>query len=201
MDNRQETLEILFAFRHSGVNLQKWGYLMDYKHLFILFCLLTLSACEHFPALQNQHQKGAVSDDPSVIVFEEQEPVVVRGNDEIMSNENVIVYPVEGDLSSKHQTFPEYRGVLDNTTRGGYTVFDSSVTVFAVEGRTGRPQYLPNYSVPKYAEQYRPTQTMPTYANNGPLMPMAGQPQRVPSAPLAITPTGRRSAPVLTTYE
>ncbi len=169
---------------------------MRYKHFIIMITLFTLGACEHFPAYREKPQIV----EPAVVVFEDLKPIKIRARDEIMSNENVIVYPVDGDLSKKRQTFPEYRGVLENTTRGGYTVFDSSVTVFAVEGRTGRPQYLPNYSVPQYSEQYRTTQPI-AYADNGPLIPMRGQQQRVPSVPLAITPAGRRSSPVLTAYE
>lgn len=170
---------------------------MRYKHFIIVITLFALSACEHFPPLK----KEPVVEDPSVVVFEEPEPVEVRSNDEIMSNENVIVYPVEGNLSKKRQEFPEYRGVMENTTRGGYTVFDSSVTVFAVEGTTHRPQYLPRYSVPQYAEQYVARSRSYTQTS-GPLVPMAGETfaQPVPIAP-KMTEAGRRSAPVLTAYE
>lgn len=170
---------------------------MYYKQIFTIVSLIVLGGCQHF----SLGQAKTVVDDPSVVIFEEPKPAVVRSNAEIMSGENVIVYPVDGDLSLERKTFPEYRGVMENTTRGGYTVFDSSVTVFSVEGRTDRPEYLPHYSVPKYAEQYRAQPVATRYNDNGPLMPITGQAQQKTSAPLAITPTGRRSAPVLTAYE
>lgn len=100
------------------------------------------------------------------------------------SNENVIVYPVDGDIADNRREFPEYRGVMENTTAGGYTVFDPSVAVFAVEGEPSvRPSYLPEYSVPQYAEQYRamstPIDNQPeAYSDQGgPLMPIAVVPR------------------------
>ena len=126
------------------------------------------------------------------------------GQDEIaqtLSNENVIVYPIDGDLKQYPRTFPEYRGVLDNTTAGGYTVFDSSVTVYAVEGDASmRPSYLPDYAVPKYAEQYRtPDAPMASYQGMAdPLTPMGVVPLHSP-VPIAqasrVNHAGRISRP------
>jgi hypothetical protein len=91
----------------------------------------------------------------------------------IMSNENVIVFPIDGTVDARRTEFPEYRGVMENTTAGGYTVFDPSVTVYAVEGGSvQRPSYLPEYSVPKYV-QARPTAPQPMIQGNGQLMPVA----------------------------
>ena len=106
------------------------------------------------------------------------------------SNENVIVYPIDGDLKDYPRTFPEYRGVLDNTTAGGYTVFDPSVMVYAVEGDAQmRPSYLPDYAVPKYAEQYRVAQSP---------APMAYQGMAEPLTPMGIVPLAT-PAPILRT--
>ena len=120
---------------------------------------------------------------------------------DLMSNENVIVYPLEGDLDQRRQTFPE------NTTAGGYTVFDSSVQVFAVDGPEQKPDYLPEYAVPlyesgEYTTLRRPSPSLtaykmepnmkPTDITKAPLAPVKRSPKRTP---------GRRSAPVLTAYE
>lgn len=119
-----------------------------------------------------------------------------------MSNENVIVYPLEGKINPARQSFPEYRGVLDNTTSGGYTAFDPSVTIFAIEGQGMRPDYMPQYAAPSYVQPKR--QAAITQA---PLLPLnvvesSGlSPQmNIPRAP-SKTPVGERSGPVLTSYD
>jgi hypothetical protein len=136
------------------------------------------------------------------------------------SNENVIVYPVNGNpYDAQPRTFPEYRSVLDNTI-GGYTVFDPSVTVFGLNGEGVMPDYMPAYSVPTYTQPSNQGQLMPlpeprqvpsvNYVspyNNGQM----GLSPRVPSGPTNLTapaPTRpmpnrdaqRRSRPVLTGY-
>lgn len=89
---------------------------------------------------------------------------------EALANENVIVYPVDEPIDANKREFPEYRGVMDNTTAGGYTVFDPSVTVYAVEGGgASRPDYLPEYSVPKYAEQYKQQYSQYNNATQSPM--------------------------------
>lgn len=170
---------------------------MKLKYFIMIFCLLALNACEILQPYKQKQEKP-------VIIFNDPKPVkIVKpiDNAALMSNQNVIVYPVSGSIDQKRRKFPEYRGVMDNTTAGGYTVFDSSVTVFAVEGSSQRPSYLPKYSVPQYAEQYYETASRSTYAQQGSLTPM----DLTPRAPVVqkrspLTRTGERSKPLLTSY-
>lgn len=134
---------------------------------------------------------------------------------EALANENVIVYPVDEPLDVQKREFPEYRGVMENTTAGGYTVFDPSVTVFAVEGdAVVRPTYLPEYSVPKYAEQYQNRQIEPAYSTAStrayPLIPMGTSAREgieaepldgnlVPRGPRLLSQPGKVSRPWMDT--
>lgn len=137
--------------------------------LYVSFGLLCLSACDQRPVFPQK---------PPIITMEEasasQSPIpqpVYKMTDTDMaqafSNENVIVYSLSEDVTDNRREFPEYRSVLENTTAGGFTVFDPSVTVFPVEeGANARPSYLPHYSVPQYAQQYRspaPAVALPDY--------------------------------------
>lgn len=166
---------------------------MRLNYVPLCFLLILLSACA-----QQQAQK------PVIVMDDIPEPARDYTMDngamaEAFSNENVIVYPVEGDVDANRREFPEYRSVLENTTAGGYTVFDPSVTVYAVEGSSmNRPSYLPEYSVPKYAEQYKSTSayamTQQVSTSSEPLMPMQITPLRTPQ-PLYIDEAGRKSRP------
>lgn len=160
------------------------------------------------------------------IVFEEPDaPLVPKGmtNEEIFSNPNVIVYPVTGDLSQSNRAFAKYRGVVENTTAGGFTVFDPSVTVYAIEGQGMKPAYLPEYSVPRYAQNYMINDTaapasmqpLPLTHQADPYVPdtlyMQPRSPMAPSVPLGIENNygelpernveQRRSRPVLTGYD
>lgn len=64
----------------------------------------------------------------------------------IPQDPNVTVYPLEGPVQNPLVS-ERYRGVLDNTTSGGYTVFDPSVTVYPLAGNEP-PAYVPGYAVP-----------------------------------------------------
>ena len=166
---------------------------MFFKYAFVLFCALSLQACQHL----KPHQPA---EEPVVVEVIEQPQPVKMDNAQIMSNQNVIVYPVTGDMSNTREGFPEYRGIVENTTMGGYTVFDSSVTVFAVEGTTHRPEYLPRYAVPQHVEQHY---KMPeSYGGTtSVLTPLSGSNLKQNYEPLSITNAGRRSKPILTAYE
>ncbi len=59
---------------------------------------------------------------------------------------SVTVYPLEGPVQNP-LVAENYRGVLDNTTSGGYTVFDPSVTVYPLVGNEP-PSYVPGFAVP-----------------------------------------------------
>ena len=119
---------------------------------------------------------------------------------EIMSNESVIVYPVDGGTEDEQKGFPE------DVSDTGYTVFDPSVQVYSVDGSAeARPSYLPDYAVPLYSSSSseRPdiTFTTPDIAKDmggvtaTPLTPINEDYHE----PLSKVP-GRRSAPVLTGY-
>lgn len=125
----------------------------------------------------------------------------------IMSNENVIVYPVDGDTNSNRREFPEYRSIIENTTAGGYTVFDQSVTVYPVEGgAVPRPSYLPEYSVPKYVQpklnsvplrgrdSLMPVPLTQSYGDGIVAEPLMGAPTNMPRAP-RLTQSGAVSHP------
>jgi hypothetical protein len=188
----------------------------------VLLAVFGLTACaKSYPDRMDYNQS-----EQQEFVENPVEPVVQKGmsNEEIFSNPNVIVYPVTGDLSQSNRAFAKYRGVVENTTAGGYTVFDPSVTVYALEGQGMKPAYLPEYSVPRYAQNYRspvgqmPNDTvfppLPLMYQDDPYVPdsMSMQP-RVPSmtksSPVADNMNElpvrnieqRRSRPVLTGYD
>lgn len=196
-----------------------------YKITFLTALVMGLGACAT-PYPENLHgnqSEKAVAEQPLAVVA----PIVTITNEEIFSNPNVIVYPVTGDLSQSKRAFAKYRGVLENTTAGGYTVFDPSVTVYAVEGQGLKPAYLPEYSVPEFAQNYTPHSMVPTGNAAMPPMPLAYQDDydpyvpdemsmkpRVPSSWGATIPVEenfgalpvrnveqRRSLPVLTGYD
>jgi len=71
----------------------------------------------------------------------------------IMPNDHrVSVYSTEGPLINP-LTQDRTHSVLDNTTAGGYTVFDESVKVFPLPG-DDVPSYIPSYAVPPLEGQY-----------------------------------------------
>lgn len=161
---------------------------MTFKNIVFCLCAVTaLSACE----TMNKPQKQTTSA-PEIVELPQNPtksrydlpPGMITNDMEtasLMSNPNVIVFPVDGDISHERRTFPEYRGVIENTTAGGYTVMDPSVTVFAVDDVGTRPEYLPEYSVPRYAEQLYPQQ-MAAYTPQ-PMLPA----QTVTAAPVPLS--------------
>lgn len=120
---------------------------MKLKFLLLSLVVMSLGACA---------QKA----EPVIIV--ESEPVVIENPRDYsinyerqLSNDSVIYYPLDKPIGSVTRKFSTYRSVLDNTTAGGYTVFDPSVTVYALNGANNKPDYMPEYSVPQYAAQYQ----------------------------------------------
>jgi hypothetical protein len=137
----------------------------------------------------------------SIVMFDLAAPVVPAPQvADVFSNENVIIYPLDADMSAPIREFPKYRGVMDNTTAGGYTVFDQSVSVFPVDGHGIRPNYLPEYAIPKYVNHVESS-----LVGVRELTPMMGQATPLLRAPIptrpSVTPVGRRSGRVLTSYE
>lgn len=139
-----------------------------------------------------------------------EEPVVIEkprdysiNYEQQFSNESVIYYPLDKSAGQVKRKFPEYRSVLDNTTAGGYTVFDSSVTVYALDGQSAKPNYLPDYSVPQYAAQYKTNMMLEErkLAEVIPPLPQAAQrPVPLLTQVRPRTPAQGRSPRVLTGY-
>lgn len=77
----------------------------------------------------------------------------------IVSNDpDVKVFPLDGPVQSP-LSIERHNGVLENTTAGGYTVFDDSVKVYPLPGDE-TPSYLPTYAVPPLKNQYKPEAPM-----------------------------------------
>ena len=172
--------------------------------LLLSLLILGLGACA-----SKSEKEIIVVEEP---VIEQPRPVYKMNKGELFSNDNVILYPLDEAVAGRRHQFDGYRGVLDNTTAGGYTVFDPSVTVFAVQGRGERPNYLPEYSVPRYAVGYSqeqqsteqlkavkaPTSIIPSEEQTLTPRPLR---QLISPAPGSIsTRAGSRRPPVLTGY-
>lgn len=177
---------------------------MTFRNIVFCLCAVTaLTACETLYPQQKQHPYAAevveLPKRPTKSRYELPPGMITENMDtaSLMTNESVIVFPVDGHIDPTQKTFPEYRSVIENTTAGGYTVFDPSVTVFAVDDTGGRPEYLPEYSVPRYTEQIFPRQTAQTPqpvvmpSGNG-LVPMMQDniavPSTTPSEPIHLRP-------------
>lgn len=77
----------------------------------------------------------------------------------VMPNDpRVQTYGTEGQYQNPLDV-DRTHSVLDNTTAGGYTVFDESVRVFPLSGDEA-PAYVPHYSVPPLKGQYKPEAPM-----------------------------------------
>lgn len=176
------------------------------KHIFtvlIAFAAFNLTACA-------SNQQTA----PSEIVELPQNATISRHDlpytmtkdhnldtSDLLTNANVIVYPIQGDIDQQKYQFPEYRGVLKNTTASGYTVFDQSVTVYAVDGVGAQPpSYMANYAVPTYVNEFQIVQNAPTAVKAQKLLPLrVGQPSQAISLDNSYTPPSSRG-PRLTGY-
>ena len=179
------------------------------RHLFALSMVVVLTACaQNQPQNLSEKQVVAQKEPPKIDKAINKKVDVIS----TFSNKNVTIFPLTGSTMPHESRLNEYRGVLNNTTAGGYTVFDQSVTVFPVEGvmSSGRPSYLPEYSVPKYAAQYQSRKIRENFANKNsiPLLPSPSSPN-VEATPLTLTPAApidqgaalRRSPPILTSYD
>jgi len=168
---------------------------MKLKLLILSLIVVSLNACATQKTM------------PEPAVFE---PVVVEkprdysiNYEQQFSNDSVIYYPLDKPAGAVTQKFPKYQSVLDNTTAGGYTVFDPSVTVYALDGQSAKPNYLPDYSVPQHAAQYEQQRRMEERkaAEIIPPLPQAVQrPAPLLTAPRPRTPNNGRSPRLLTGY-
>ena len=176
------------------------------RKFFCIALVMVLAACSH-------QQKQAL--DGQTVVAVDPTPAIVNpvpaqiDTAAIFSNPNVTIFPLDGSISAHESRLNQYRGVLNNTTAGGYTVFDESVTVYAIDNTMGmtRPSYLPEYSVPKYAAQYQSDRIREQFTEENIIPPL---PMGVSHNAVTITPAApmmdqgaalRRSPPVLTAYE
>lgn len=108
----------------------------------------------------------------------------------------VQVFPLDGPVINP-LALDQTRSQVDNTTSGGFTVFDDSVTVYPVDTDT-TPTYMPNYAVPPLAVNATPRAktTIGKPLAETPVMPdpldtaLAENPRAVMRQPLAggLTP-------------
>lgn len=149
-----------------------------------LFAALSLSACA------TQQKTAEVVELPQNATTSRHELPYTMTNSgmidpsELLTDGSVIVYPVNGEIDRQKYHFPEYRGVLRNTTASGYTVFDQSVTVYAVDGVGAQPpSYMAEYAVPKYVHEFEMVENSPAEVKAQKLLPFrAGQ----PSSPVVL---------------
>jgi len=162
----------------------------------LLPIVIALGAC----ATNKQEVKQPVMVEPIVIEKPRDHSI---NYEQQFSNDSVIFYPLNKPAGAVTQTFPKYQSVLDNTTAGGYTVFDPSVTVYAVDGQSAKPAYLPDYSVPQYSAQYEQQRRIDARkaAEIIPPLPQAVQrPAPLLTQPRPRTPDNGRSPRLLTGY-
>jgi len=128
--------------------------------LSLMLCGTMLTACAQ------QHQTGETVD-IGVVGSNTQKIDITGGiynenpaaSTPIVSNDpDVKVYPLDGPIENP-LTEQKDHSVLDNTTAGGYTVFDDSVKVYPLPGEDV-PAYVPIYSVPPLKNQYKPEAPM-----------------------------------------
>lgn len=126
------------------------------KHYLLpLLCVLALGACS--TAAPQGSTKVDVTAQPK-----KEDPFEITGKIYDMNNvpppkiepndPNVSVYSTDGPLVNP-LTEDRTHSVIDNTTAGGYTVFDESVKVFPLPG-DDVPAYVPSYAVPPLEGQY-----------------------------------------------
>ncbi len=194
---------------------------MKLKYLTLGLVLTIVQACTTIDeVVQKPVIEMAPASSPAVM---KHAPVKIN-KEVIFSNKSVIYYPLDKPAGAVQQKFPTYQSVLDNTTAGGYTVFDPSVTVYSLSGASNKPTYLPQYSVPQYAAQYEAERRveereleaeailpLPVIAPRSPVMLTRVEEQEVQPAkaqlkskvfsPSVHQNENRRSRPVLTSYE
>lgn len=165
----------------------------------ILICGLVLagvSACASEEKVEVV--KPVILEEPPLV---QQVKMFEPNMEELFSNESVIFYPLDKPAGAVKQSFPKYQSVLDNTTAGGYTVFDPSVTVYALDGKSQKPAYLPEYSVPQHAAQYETNMRLEERRAAAAIPPLPEELARPePSLTRETQQQPRRRPPVLTGY-
>ncbi|MBU6234743.1 MAG: hypothetical protein KGQ41_02775 [Alphaproteobacteria bacterium] len=121
------------------------------KIILTTVCTLALAACQSAAAPKEDKLPG------------KREPLEISGgiydlNKPIPNDPSVQQYATEGDFQNPLNGDTTH-SVLDNTTAGGYTVFDDSVKVYPLPGDE-TPAYMPTYAVPPLKGQYKAEQPM-----------------------------------------
>lgn len=125
------------------------------KVLLSCVCVLALAACQ---TARPMGQKSA-ADTPMDVPAKSIDATVADAKQPIVPNDpGVAVYDLGGPMVNPLVTNRTH-SVLDNTTSGGYTVFDDSVTVYPLPGESA-PAYMPTYAVPPLQAQYKPQAPM-----------------------------------------
>jgi hypothetical protein len=133
------------------------------KLLLSFVCTLALAACQTASV-----NKGDAAKDPNAIEITGGVSTSMVDTPIVPEDPNVTVYPLDGPVQNP-MSVNRTHSVLDNTTAGGYTVFDDSVTVYPLPG-DDTPAFMPKYAVPPLKGQYVPQP------------PMVGKPMGLASA-------------------
>lgn len=158
-----------------------------FKSLFLpMTCALALSACQ----TANPQGGKAVASAPTPASISAaataRAMTLPYGAPAVSSDPRVQQFPLDGPVPNT-LTQDRTRSVIDNTTAGGYTVFDDSVTVYPLPGET-TPDYLPAYAVPPLDKQYKPE------------APMVGAPIGLASASSTLPPVPTVDVPEADPY-
>lgn len=140
------------------------------KILLSCVCALALSACAAGQPGNKQPGPTAIVK-PKTAVDIANEIAAIQPA-QIPMDPGVQMYNTSGPFSNPLKG-DHTHSILDNTTAGGYTVFDESVTVYPLPGEN-LPGFMPTYAVPPYKGGI---------AEPAPRMPgMVGQPMGLASA-------------------
>jgi hypothetical protein len=115
------------------------------KALLAFVCTLALGGCQT-PAATRPGDAVDANKDPNAIEITGSATTSMVDTPIVPVNPNVTVYPLDGPVQNP-LSVERTHSVLENTTSGGYTVFDESVTVYPLPG-DDVPAFMPPYAVP-----------------------------------------------------
>lgn len=135
------------------------------KILFATACALALSACGTAQPSNQQPGPSARMDGGPQQALAIANDIDAMPRTDMPQQHNVQTFDTAG--SFKNPLAPtKPQGILENTTSGGYTVFDESVTVYPLPGEEA-PAFLPAYAVPPLKAQYGTEQEVPQLREPG----------------------------------
>lgn len=112
---------------------------------------IALSGCETVSRMQGVPGTGGVQQEDGQMIGIT--GGIIDGNMQTMpiitNDPRVSVYPLDGPVQNP-LSVERYTSVVENTTSGGYTVFDESVKVYPLPG-SEVPAFVPPHAVPPYA--------------------------------------------------